>query len=45
MGGPPRRSLRDAARELKPALEGTDAMRKAAAAGKQLLAAAPKPQP
>ncbi len=44
MVGPPRRSLRNAVRELKPALEGA-AMRKANAAGKQLLGAAPTPRP
>ena len=44
MVGPPRRSLRNAVRELKPALEVT-ALRKANAAGKQLLGAAPPPRP
>jgi hypothetical protein len=41
MVGPPRRSLRNAVTELKPALQGSDTMRKANAAAKQLLAAAP----
>lgn len=44
MAGPPRRSLRNAVRELKPALEGS-ALRKANAAGKQLLGAAPTAKP
>ena len=44
MTGPPRRSLRNAVRELKPALKGA-ALRKANADGKQLLGAAQPPRP
>jgi hypothetical protein len=42
MAGPPRQSLRNAVRELRPNLRGTDALRKANMAAKELLGAAPK---
>jgi hypothetical protein len=42
MAGPPRLSLRNAVRELRPNLRGTDALRKANTTAKELLGAAPK---